>query len=48
MWLSLDGLLQLQDGQVVLEGGRLVVLVDDHPFHLEKETGFVTNNELLQ
>ncbi len=34
VWLSLDGLLQLQEGQIVLKGGRLVVLVDDHTFHL--------------
>jgi hypothetical protein len=34
--LSLYRLLQLQDGQVVLKGGRLVVLVDDHPFYLKK------------
>ena len=32
--LALDGLLQLQDGQVVLKVGRLVVLVDHHPLHL--------------
>ena len=32
--LPLNGLLQLQNGQVVLKGGRLVVLVYHHPFHL--------------
>ena len=32
--LPLDVGLQLEDGDVVLEGGRLVVLVDHHPLHL--------------
>ena len=32
--LSLDGVFQLKDCNVVLKGGSLVVLVDHHPFHL--------------
>ena len=34
--LALYGLLQLQNGQVILKGGRLVVLVNHHPFHLKE------------
>jgi len=55
MGLSLDGSLQLQDGNVILESGSFVILVDNHPLHLHfcgrhelVGTGYVMLSQLNQ